>query len=654
MAAGGGEGGGASAAAAATAAAAAAGAAAAAAPLGQWGPPPNATGRWYAQFLEAQGDAEGAFRYYTRVADAPSLLRLLILAGDMPGAVALAEAAMGGGAGGAGAGAGPAPSGAPSGAPAYSGGPAAAYLLARHFESVGDVTAALRWYERCGRFNHAVRLAGASGREAEQLALAARAGPATQLAVARSLEARGGAAALARAARLYHTGGAAARAMELCLAAGLWEELGAIAGELAGAPEAVARIPAALLTRTAEGFVARRLYGGAVGLLVAGRRWGEALDMALEHNVPLSEALAEALTPPKPAGAGGGGEEGAPADPALAAALALRSSQLLRLAGALKKQGLYHAACKKYTQAGDKVRAMKALTRSGDTEKVVFFAGVCRSREIFVLAANYLQTQAWHTDAEVLRNIIDFYGKAKAYEALSAFYESCSAVEIDEFRNYEKAAAALREAHKAAGRIKEEAQKETRLMQLAGAWGAWGALLSAAGAPLPLCLPASRPPPHTHTRAARTHTHPPPPRAQAALPWWSALSWRASWPRATRRRWWRCACSCWSSATPSPPFAWATSLRCSCTTMRSRRTGPRRTATWRPCAAAASRWSPTLTRPSSATSTRSAGRRRPAAAARAAAARQTTWRKRLASREEGGEGEGERERAGATRCISNR
>lgn len=49
-----------------------------------------------------------------------------------------------------------------------------------------------------------------------------------------------------------------------------------------------------------------------------------------------------------------------------------RQSRSLRQAA--KHQGLWHLATKKFTQAGDRVRAMRALVRSGDTDKVVFFA----------------------------------------------------------------------------------------------------------------------------------------------------------------------------------------------------------------------------------------------------------------------------------------
>ena len=90
-------------------------------------------------------------------------------------------------------------------------------------------------------------------------------------------------------------------------------------------------------------------------------------------------------------------------------------------------------------QAGDKVKAMKALLRSGDTEKIVFFAGVSRQKEIYMMAANYLQTLDWHSDPEIMKNIINFYSKAQAQESLAAFYETCAQIEIDEYRDYEKA-----------------------------------------------------------------------------------------------------------------------------------------------------------------------------------------------------------------------
>lgn len=47
-----------------------------------------------------------------------------------------------------------------------------------------------------------------------------------------------------------------------------------------------------------------------------------------------------------------------------------------------------------------------------------------------------------------MKSIIMFYQKAKAFENLSSFFEACSNVEIDEYRDYDKALAALKEAIK--------------------------------------------------------------------------------------------------------------------------------------------------------------------------------------------------------------
>jgi len=91
---------------------------------------------------------------------------------------------------------------------------------------------------------------------------------------------------------------------------------------------------------------------------------------------------------------------------------------------------------------------MKALLRSGDTEKIIFFAGVSRQKDVYMMAANYLQTLDWHANPEVMKNIIGFYSKAQAMDSLAAFYETCAQIEVDEFRDYEKAMQAMLEAEK--------------------------------------------------------------------------------------------------------------------------------------------------------------------------------------------------------------
>ena len=72
---------------------------------------------------------------------------------------------------------------------------------------------------------------------------------------------------------------------------------------------------------------------------------------------------------------------------------------------------------------------MKALLKSGDTEKIVFFAGVSRQRDVYVMAANYLQSLDWRKVPEIMKNIISFYTKGRALESLASFYDTCAQVQ---------------------------------------------------------------------------------------------------------------------------------------------------------------------------------------------------------------------------------
>ena len=62
------------------------------------------------------------------------------------------------------------------------------------------------------------------------------------------------------------------------------------------------------------------------------------------------------------------------------------------------------------------------------------------------MVANYLQQLDWRADSTLLREIIRMYQKARAVDDLVHFYESCAQVEVDEYLEYAKSAAALREA----------------------------------------------------------------------------------------------------------------------------------------------------------------------------------------------------------------
>ena len=74
---------------------------------------------------------------------------------------------------------------------------------------------------------------------------------------------------------------------------------------------------------------------------------------------------------------------------------------------------------------------------------------MCRKKECFILAANYLQqVDDLHEKEDIVKNIIMFYTKARSFKQLSRFYNQVAEFEMNEFRDYDKASAALQNAVK--------------------------------------------------------------------------------------------------------------------------------------------------------------------------------------------------------------
>jgi len=227
------------------------------------------------------------------------------------------------------------------------------------------------------------------------------------------------------AVELYHRAGMLHKALEMAFESQQPEILEIIASDLV--PESDAE----LINRCADFFCSIEQFQKAVHLLAKTRHLERALSICLEKGVPVTEELAEMLTPEK-----GEFEE------------ATRVHILVQLGELLQQQGDYHSATKKFTQAGDKIRAMKSLLKSGNTDKIVFFANMSRQREVYIMAANYLQALDWQSDAQVLKHIVTFYTKGQAFDSLANFYAICAQIEIEEFQDYGKALTAMQEASK--------------------------------------------------------------------------------------------------------------------------------------------------------------------------------------------------------------
>jgi intraflagellar transport protein 140 len=294
----------------------------------------------------------------------------------------------------------------------------ACFHLARQYEMQDKIKEAMQFFQRARRYNHAVRLAKQHRMYTELLTMALESNNRlVQLDAAYHLEQIG---MPDKAVLLYQKGGQLGRALELCFRSELFDSIRIIADELG------ADTDPAVLSQCGAFFLQRGQYDKAVHLLVIGNEFERALDICTQYQAKLSEEDADRMTAEKlpPTATEEQKEQ--------------RNSMLRRIAKIAKDQGNFVLACKKYTSAGDKVRAIKCLLKNGDTEKVIYYATYAKKPEIYMLAAAYLQNVDWHNDPEIMKAIIKFYTAAGAMLELATFYEACAQVEVDDFRDYEK------------------------------------------------------------------------------------------------------------------------------------------------------------------------------------------------------------------------
>ncbi|XP_068161175.1 intraflagellar transport protein 140 homolog isoform X2 [Antennarius striatus] len=369
--------------------------------------------KWWAQYLESQSDMDSALLYYKHAQDYLSLVRVHCYMGNIQEASEIAN---------------------------DTGDRAASYHLARHYESHDDIKQAVHFYTRAQAYNNAIRLCKEYGLDDQLMKLALLSNPEDMMEAACYFEEKG--THMAKAVSLYHKAGYVSKALELAFATQQFSELESMAEALNETSDPT------LLTRCSDFFITHSHYDKAVDLLVAAKKYHQALELCVTHNLTITEELAERMTVTD--------SKDLPDE--------ARKELLERIADCCMRQGNYHLATKKYTHAGNKSKAMKALLKSGDTEKIIFFANISRQKELFIMAANYLQSLDWQNDPEILKTIICFYTKGRAPNLLAGFYEACAQVEIDDYQNYEKALDALTEASKCVSKAKDSNEKQKAKM----------------------------------------------------------------------------------------------------------------------------------------------------------------------------------------------
>eukprot|EP00756_Hemistasia_phaeocysticola_P006237 Hpha_TRINITY_DN13742_c1_g2::TRINITY_DN13742_c1_g2_i1::g.142675::m.142675/K19672/IFT140; intraflagellar transport protein 140 len=363
---------------------------------------------WWAQFCESNQQCESALHFYKEAGDMLNPVRLYCFSGDYETAAQHIEE--------------------------YIDKPefvsqcrAAAFHLARQHEERGSTQESLHFFRVAKAYRNAIRLARSNQLDTEVMQLSLQASDnATMIESAQWFEEQ---KMLDKAVTLYQRGGEQAKAIELCVEGELYDVLQKLADNLDKDTEPE------VFVRCAEYFAGKGQFAKASAMYISARSYDAALQLCIEHNVKLTDEMAEEMTLPK--------TENEDDE-------ALRTTLLKKIAKVAKVQESWHLACKKYTQAGDRLKGMKVLLKSGDTERIIFFTNHSRQKEIYIVAANYLQTLDWHNPDKphLIKNIITFYSKARAFESLAGFYDAMSQVDIDEYRDYKKALEGLREAAK--------------------------------------------------------------------------------------------------------------------------------------------------------------------------------------------------------------
>ncbi|XP_063681755.1 intraflagellar transport protein 140 homolog isoform X3 [Bolinopsis microptera] len=356
---------------------------------------------WWAQYLESNGEMDSALQFYQAAEDIMSFVRIWCYCGRFDEAISIAS---------------------------NTNDRAACYHLARQLENQERFAEAVQFYGKAQAYTNATRICRANQLDSELISYAMYSTEDDMTICAHYYEETG--SNWDKAIMLYHKAGQVGKALELAFEHQQFTALQHITSNLDDSVE-----PETLHT-CAQFFLEHQQYSKAVDLLLLAKKYLEALDICIDKHISITEDLAEQISPDKDA------------EPEYKKVLFERIGECCML------QGAYHLATKKFTQAGNRVKAMRALLKSGDTEKIIFFAGVSRQKEIYVMAANYLQRLDWRKDPEIMKNIITFYTKGKALESLSGFYDACAQVEIDEYQNYEKALGALSEALKCMNKAK--------------------------------------------------------------------------------------------------------------------------------------------------------------------------------------------------------
>lgn len=192
--------------------------------------------KWWAQYVESQGDMRSALKVYASVGDVYSQVRVLCFLGEESAASELARS---------------------------NSDKAAYYHLARYYETIGNYEEAVNFFTKATAYCNAVRLCKENNMAEELWELGVVVANREKVECAKFFEERGD---LEKAVVLYHRGGMLHKALDLAFRTRQYEVLQDIATQLDSYSDP------ALVQKCAEYFVTNEQFDKAVDLLAIAKK----------------------------------------------------------------------------------------------------------------------------------------------------------------------------------------------------------------------------------------------------------------------------------------------------------------------------------------------------------------------------------------------
>ena len=366
---------------------------------------------WWASYLESKDDFDKALETYKKANDCKNIIRLLLQKNQLEEAIKEynKEKDIDG-----------------------------AYLIGNYYEKNKDIKNAIIYYGISGRINHAFRLAKENNLDNDIAALGMKAPKSTQNIIAEYFEEKG---QIERAIELYLLGSNIRKGLNLCLATNQYDKVREISETLESQQDKDT------LKALAEYFIEQQQHEKALGLYIRIKDYETAMKLCENYKVRISTETANAIL----------------TDLNQEKDNKIKQQLTSRLAKLLMSQGDFDIAHDIYVKIGNYKKAMKCCIKQGNKDKVIEFAHMARIPELYILAANFLENLEW--THEIVKVIVSFLTKAKAYYNLANFYKAFASIDIQEKQNYKQAEELYKEAIKVVQKVRENDEKKDNALK---------------------------------------------------------------------------------------------------------------------------------------------------------------------------------------------